>query len=474
VIAERARLVNAAYLLADVGATIAALGTAYLGRTLITEGRVPWFTQPLPPFEWYLPLVALIVVIWPLVFYAMGLYGRQGRTLSTETSALVTGIGVAGLLLMALIFGAKLTYISRPVILVFLVVNVAYVAAGRRLVRGLLLDGRVRRPVIVAGDEAEVARAAAAVDAHRDWGLEVVGLATDGRWTETTRSPHPVLGTYADIPRVVQEQHAAEVIIAPALDHLDELRQIGGVISALEAQGTMVRLAVNFLPRSIARLSFDELGEDLPLLTFSTTPGNEVRLAVRRVVDVTLALALIVLLSPLLLLIAVGIKIASPGPVLFRQPRCGLYGRRFTFLKFRTMRPGSDALKAQLQPFNEMDGPAFKMTNDPRVFPLGGLLRRTSLDELPQLWNILLGDMSFVGPRPSVVEEVEQYQPWQRRRLSMKPGLTCLWQVSGRNELTFDEWMKLDLEYIDNWSLWLDIKIALKTIPAVLLGRGAK
>jgi lipopolysaccharide/colanic/teichoic acid biosynthesis glycosyltransferase len=160
--------------------------------------------------------------------------------------------------------------------------------------------------------------------------------------------------------------------------------------------------------------------------------------------------------------------------VLFRQTRCGWHGRRFIFLKFRTMRPDADSLKAALQPFNEMDGPAFKMTNDPRVFPLGGFLRRTSLDELPQLWNILHGDMSFVGPRPSVVEEVAQYEPWQRRRLSMKPGLTCLWQVSGRNELTFDEWMRLDLEYIDNWSLWLDLKIALKTVPAVLLGRGAR
>jgi len=168
------------------------------------------------------------------------------------------------------------------------------------------------------------------------------------------------------------------------------------------------------------------------------------------------------------------IKLTSPGPVLFRQPRCGLHGRPFTFLKFRSMREGAEELKPSLAPFNEMDGPAFKMTNDPRVTRFGRFLRRTSLDEMPQLWNILKGEMSFVGPRPAVIEEVRQYQPWQRRRLSMKPGLTCLWQVSGRNELTFDEWMRLDLEYIDNWSLWLDVKIAFMTIPAVLRGRGAK
>jgi len=187
-----------------------------------------------------------------------------------------------------------------------------------------------------------------------------------------------------------------------------------------------------------------------------------------------LASLLLMVLSPVLVAIAIAIKLDSPGPVLFRQLRCGLHGRTFTFLKFRSMRVDAEALKKQLAPYNEMDGPAFKMTNDPRVTPLGRFLRRTSLDELPQLWNIIRGDMSIVGPRPAVLEEVRQYEPWQRRRLSMKPGLTCLWQVNGRNELTFEEWMRLDLEYIDNWSLWLDVKIALKTIPAVLFGRGAR
>jgi lipopolysaccharide/colanic/teichoic acid biosynthesis glycosyltransferase len=138
------------------------------------------------------------------------------------------------------------------------------------------------------------------------------------------------------------------------------------------------------------------------------------------------------------------------------------------------MRLGAELLKPVLAPWNEMDGPAFKMSRDPRVTRVGWFLRRTSLDELPQLWNILKGEMCFVGPRPAVVEEVLQYEPWQRRRLSMQPGLTCLWQISGRSELTFEEWMRLDLEYIDNWSLWLDVKIALKTIPAVLIGRGAR
>jgi lipopolysaccharide/colanic/teichoic acid biosynthesis glycosyltransferase len=159
--------------------------------------------------------------------------------------------------------------------------------------------------------------------------------------------------------------------------------------------------------------------------------------------------------------------------VLFRQLRCGLHGRPFIFLKFRSMRVDAEAMKKHLAPYNEMDGPAFKMTNDQRVTPLGRFLRRTSLDELPQLWNILRGDMSVVGPRPAVLDEVRQYEPWQRRRLSMKPGLTCLWQVRGRNQIGFRRWMELDLEYIDTWSLALDLKILLLTVPVVVLGKGA-
>ena len=305
-------------------------------------------------------------------------------------------------------------------------------------------------------------------------------MVSDGTWSAADLAADDgprwrVLGSYEDIPALTARDHHVidEVLIAPSGRRLHDLQDLEPVFLALEEQGIVTRLVVNFLPRSLSGLSFDELG-GLPLLTFSTAPHDEVVLFVRRAVELVLAGLLLLLLSPVLLAIAIAIKLDSPGPVLFRQLRCGLHGRPFTFLKFRSMRVDAEALKKQLAPYNEMDGPAFKMTNDPRVTPLGRFLRRTSLDELPQLWNIIRGDMSVVGPRPAVLEEVRQYEPWQRRRLSMKPGLTCLWQVNGRNELTFEEWMRLDLEYIDNWSLWLDVKIAFKTIPAVLLGRGAR
>jgi exopolysaccharide biosynthesis polyprenyl glycosylphosphotransferase len=473
VISERARLITGAYVIADAAATAVALVSAYAIRAALSDASP--VLGPIYPLTAYLPLLVFIIPIWLLVFHAFGLYGRRAsRTLRTEVSRLFRALAVAALLLFLILFVVKLDYVSRPIILVFLLLNALSVEAGRSMVRALVLDGGTRRRVIVAGGLDEVLRAAATVDAHRDWGLEVVGLASDGSWTEAPGSPHRVVGRCEDIaPLVLRGEVVDEVLVSPAASHIDDVRRLEPVFLQLEELGIVTRLVLNFLPRTSSDLSFDQFS-GLPLLTFSTAPRDEVLLFIRRCADAALALIFLLLLSPLFLLVALAVRLTSPGPVLFRQVRCGLHGRPFIFLKFRSMHVDAESLKPHLAPYNEMDGPAFKMTNDPRVTPVGYWLRRTSLDELPQLWNILLGDMSFVGPRPSVVEEVRQYEPWQRRRLSMPPGLTCLWQVSGRNDLSFDEWMRLDLEYIDNWSLWLDVKIAFRTIPAVLFGRGAK
>jgi lipopolysaccharide/colanic/teichoic acid biosynthesis glycosyltransferase len=177
--------------------------------------------------------------------------------------------------------------------------------------------------------------------------------------------------------------------------------------------------------------------------------------------------------APLWLVAALAIRLSSRGPVLYRQERCGLHGRRFVLLKFRTMVENAEKLRGEVAHLNVMDGPVFKAPADPRVTAVGRFLRRSSLDELPQLLNVLTGDMSLVGPRPPIPQEVEKYAPWQRRRLAMKPGITCLWQISGRSQLDFSTWMELDLAYIDHWSLWLDAKILVLTVPAVFSGRGA-
>ena len=212
------------------------------------------------------------------------------------------------------------------------------------------------------------------------------------------------------------------------------------------------------------------------MLVFRSTPEDSWQKLAKHTIDVFGAMAFLVLLSPIFIGVAIAIRLTSPGPILFRQRRAGLNGKPFTMLKFRSMVTNAEQRKAELQALNEMEGPVFKLTNDPRITPIGRILRRYSIDEWPQMVNVLLGDMSLVGPRPLPLDEVQRFDDLaHRRRLSVKPGLTCLWQVNGRNEVTdFKDWVRLDLEYIDTWSLWLDIKILFRTVPVVILGTGAK
>ncbi len=260
-----------------------------------------------------------------------------------------------------------------------------------------------------------------------------------------------------------------EIVFAVTRKKLDEMKQI---FLLCEELGIRARVAMNFFQNRLARLEVEEL-EGIPFLTFTTTPSNETQLAAKRLLDVAISLLLLALSVPIIVLAAIAIKITSPGSVLFKQQRMGLNGRIFTLYKFRTMIFDAHERVSEVSHLNEMSGPVFKARSDPRITGVGRILRKFSLDELPQLWNVLKGDMSLVGPRPPIPEEVRSYHRWQRRRLSMKPGLTCLWQVNGRNNIDFDRWMQLDLQYIDNWSPSLDLKILLRTIPAVLLGRGA-
>jgi len=254
----------------------------------------------------------------------------------------------------------------------------------------------------------------------------------------------------------------------------ESLNEFTDTFLLCEELGVTARVVLNFFPHSIARMELHEF-DGFPLLSFSTTPTNEALMFVRRILDVVLAGFILVTAGPLIMLpTAILIRLTSPGPVLFRQKRCGLNGRQFVMYKFRSMVNNAEQLRVEVEGLNEMDGPVFKSSRDPRITTIGKIIRRFSFDELPQVFNVLRGDMSLVGPRPPLPDEVARYERWQRRRLSMKPGMTCLWQISGRNEVSFEDWMKLDLTYIDNWSLLLDLKILLKTVPVVLLGRGAK
>ena len=274
----------------------------------------------------------------------------------------------------------------------------------------------------------------------------------------------------ADLPHLLRSSVIDEVIFAVDSRRLAELEE---VFLLCDEEGVRTRVSVDFFPHVNSQVYLDRLGASR-LLTFSAAPHDEIRLFVkRRLTDIALASAALVLITPFMLLIALLIRLTSPGPAIFRQERCGLNGRRFTFYKFRSMCDNAHQMREGLEHLSERKL-ALKIPNDPRLTSVGRWLRKFSIDELPQLLGMVLkGDMSLVGPRPAVPEEVDQYKRWQRRRLRMRPGLTCLWAVCGRDAVDFETWMKLDMQYIDSWSLALDWKIILRTIPQVLSGRGA-
>lgn len=275
----------------------------------------------------------------------------------------------------------------------------------------------------------------------------------------------------ADLGTIISHEPVDEVIVALPLRRRRDL--IEKIVEACEEQGIMVRVRTDLFDLRVARPQVDTI-DGVPVVTIRSGPDDGWQLVLKRVIDILGSAALLLLLAPLLLLVALLIRLDSPGPVLFMQERVGLNRRRFKLLKFRTMVQEADKKQELFEALNEADGPVFKIKNDPRVTRLGRILRQFSIDELPQLINVLKGEMSLVGPRPLPLRDVKLIDAqWHKRRFSVKPGLTCLWQVNGRSDVSFERWVRMDLEYIDTWSLSLDLKILLKTIPVVFRGSGA-
>jgi lipopolysaccharide/colanic/teichoic acid biosynthesis glycosyltransferase len=271
----------------------------------------------------------------------------------------------------------------------------------------------------------------------------------------------------------VVHEHTVDIVVF-SLNESD-IPQVREALLACEIEGVEAWISADFMQTVSSNVQFDQFAGQ-PLLVYRTTPAISWELAAKRVLDLFGAVALMILTSPIMLIVAILIRATSPGPVIFSQNRSGLHGRSFRMYKFRSMVTNAEQARAELEARNEMSGPVFKVQNDPRVTGLGAWLRRTSLDELPQLWNVIRGEMSLVGPRPLPLYETANFgDVSQRRRMSVRPGLTCLWQVRGRNKISdFKDWVQLDLEYIDRWSLWLDLEILLRTVPVVLFGWGAK
>lgn len=300
--------------------------------------------------------------------------------------------------------------------------------------------------------------------------MHVAGFLRFPDETTPTQLKGKVVGTTAELDSVLRTMPVAEVYFASS--SLANGAEIQKAIKVCEAFGIPFALPASMFRLDRAR-PLGSHGVKDGYLHYQTVASRPVAMAFKRAFDILASGVALWLLAPLLLTVAVLIKLTSRGPLLFRQTRVGLHGRPFRMLKFRTMVVNAEELKAKLAAQNEMDGPVFKMKNDPRITGIGRFLRKFSIDELPQLINVLRGDMSVVGPRPPVPQEVAKYQSWQRRRLSVRPGLTCIWQVSGRNEISFEQWMYMDLQYIDTWSFSKDISLILKTFPVVLTGRGA-
>lgn len=305
---------------------------------------------------------------------------------------------------------------------------------------------------------------------HANWGLKIVGLVDDDpKLLGKKFTDIEVIGRITDIPRLIREFVVDRVIfVVPRL----WLNRIEDAIFYCEREGIQTAVTVDLYKPKLAKLHQTDFA-GIPMIIYQTSIAKEWQLFFKRLIDVVIAVIALILLSPVMILSALLIKFTSKGQVFFRQVRCGLNGRKFTLYKFRSMYAGSEMRQKELARQNEMDGPVFKIKHDPRVTPVGRFMRKLSIDELPQLFNVLKGDMSLVGPRPPIPAEVEMYESWQRRRLSMKPGLTCIWQVSGRNKVDFDQWMEMDLKYIDNFSLWKDVKILFRTVFVVITGYGA-
>jgi len=324
--------------------------------------------------------------------------------------------------------------------------------------------------VMVVGTGERAVRMAQGLERSSEYGIRLRGFlseSADAPAEIQLRVPYKVL-PIGDLPSILRQHVVDEVIFAVGSEKLAELEEI---FLMCDEEGVRTRVAVDFFPHVNSTVSLDRFGET-PLLTFSAAPYDEIRLLLKRVTDIAIAAAGLVVLAPVMTAIVILIRLTSPGPAIFRQVRCGLNGRLFLFYKFRSMVQNAEELKKDLEHLNVRET-VFKIPDDPRLTRIGWYLRKFSIDEWPQLWNVLLGDMSLVGPRPAVPGEVEQYKRWQRRRLRMRPGLTCLWAISGRDNVDFETWMKMDMQYIDNWSLALDWKILLQTIPRVLTGRGA-
>jgi exopolysaccharide biosynthesis polyprenyl glycosylphosphotransferase len=474
---SRQRKARVLYALSDFLLITLAFAAAYETRRLLPLARQFYMTA-----ERMALVLGFAVVAWILIGLWLEIYDKLDSVdprvaLRDSARQCVSGFVCLALLQYSLRLYPEL---SRPFLALFCayawVLLLVFRLTASRMIGVFRREFAAPRYVMVVGTGERAVRLAEVLERSVEYGVRLRGFFSEGKEGDPGAAPaeialgavykvHPI----GELPSILRQHVVDEILFAVSSDRLAGLEEF---LLLCDEEGVRTRIAVDFFPHVNSTVSLERLGET-PLLTFSAAPYDEIKLLVKRITDVVVAAAGLLALSPLMAAAAILIRLTSPGPAIFRQVRCGLNGRRFLFYKFRSMCHNAEALKTSLAHLNARDTVVFKIPDDPRLTPVGRWLRKFSIDEWPQLWNVLRGDMSLVGPRPAIPSEVDQYKRWQRRRLRMRPGLTCIWAVSGRDKVDFETWMKMDMQYIDNWSLALDWKILLRTIPRVLTGHGA-
>ena len=424
--------------------------------------------------------MVITAVGWILIFDILICYKADRLVaLNTQLKNLVKATGLASIWLMVIcaLFGVRIFDIFN--VLIFFSVVTLIGIASRLFVRLLLLSARRSgynfRFLVIIGASERACEIAAKIDEKPELGYKIVGFVAEPpkvrtAWRERNDGKWKLLGLLANLRRILTSERVDEIIVCLPLD--TRFSDIAKIVQHGRDLGIVVRLMPNIADGTLLKnLHVEEFDDEYVVTLFREQ--MLVQLLLKRLIDATLSTIVLLLLCPLLAVVAVLIKLTSRGPVLFSQYRVGMNQRQFKLYKFRSMVADAEARMGEVAHLNERAGPVFKIGNDPRTTRLGRFLRKTSIDELPQLFNVLSGEMSLVGPRPPLPDEVKRYAWRFRKRLSVKPGITCIWQISGRDHVSFDQWMEMDHQYIENWSLWLDLKILLSTVPAVLFSRGA-
>jgi exopolysaccharide biosynthesis polyprenyl glycosylphosphotransferase len=471
----RAPALRRLQLVIDAASVLAAMAAAALLRPLLLP-HLPWLKEA-AAFSEHALLAYLLLPLWLTLIVVLRLHETFVKPLSQ--SSLLTKLvklNVTGLAALALLQFLSQTIVNRSLVALFMGSCFALMWTQRTLSARYLHAGHARTTLLLVGRPSGRMHDFVSDALASELQPALLGYVCGPESTETLSVPPPAgpslrqLGELSALQRILEEQAVHQVVFLPPYQRPES---VPNELAVCEALGIPASFLVDLKQLSRAAPRIGEL-YDHCVISFDVAPKRPEALALKHGLDPLAALLLLLVALPVMAVIALAIALTMGRPVIFTQQRAGLYGRPFRMFKFRTMRPEAEAQRDAVQTLNELGGPVFKARSDPRITPLGHLLRRTSLDELPQLFNVLLGTMSLVGPRPLPVREHEQIRGWQRRRLSMKPGITGLWQVSGRSDVDFESWMLLDLKYVDDWNLWLDVQILLKTIPTVLFGRGAR